>query len=118
MVSQSDKQLDMHPISINEAYHLLNHRKNDYISQNIQIKEEFAKTLEYTEDFMKIENLDSVYEITNFLKGLNFKNDEISIITSIYPQTISEVKILIPSTIRLDDALIQAALNKIQEYIL
>ncbi len=108
---------DERPITVSEAYHLLLPLKSRYKNIRAESYQIFIKTLEYTETFGRIKDKSAVLDLNVALVELGFSNAEIASLGTILPQNSDEAKILIPSIVRLDNSIIEQAIEKIQSII-
>lgn len=105
------------PVTISEAYQLLFQVKSRYKNNRSEAYQLFLKTLEYTEEFGKIKDKSAILDLNTSLANLGFSTMEIASLGSILPQNWKEAKILVPSITRLDDKIIELAIEKIMSAI-
>ncbi|ELA42843.1 uncharacterized protein VICG_00158 [Vittaforma corneae ATCC 50505] len=101
------------PISISEAYHLLAPLKTRYKNTRAESYRIYTKTLEYAEMFCKIEDKSALVDLKFFLTELGLNQEEVAMVITLLPQSVSEAKICIPSLSRLEDKLISKIIEKI-----
>lgn len=105
------------PVSTAEAFFLLKNNKDKYNNRRIKSHDIFLQTLEYSEATKKIDDLNALENLTNFLYALGFTTEEAAQYINLLPFFVIEIKILIPSLSRLTDAILESAINKAKETV-
>lgn len=108
---------DSMPISVSEAYHLLAPLKARYKNTRSVPYQIYMKTLEYTEMFCKIEDKSALMDLKSFLTELGLTQEEVAVLGTLLPQSVSEAKIYIPALSRLDEREIGRIIEKIQSIV-
>lgn len=109
---------DVHPVTLGEARYLLEEHKErfraDFRSNASKI---FKSTLAYLEDFSRMKDRSVIDDLRTTLSTADFSEAEIAAFGSLFPQSVEEAKLLIPSLISKDDQAVSQAVEKIQQVI-
>lgn len=111
---ESSRETISHPVSVSEAFFLLEQQKNRYKNIRSESYQLFKKTLDYTESFGRIKDKSVVEDLRTFLADFGFSEDEIAVVGSLLPQSVEDAKIYVPSIARLGDENILSVIQKIQ----
>lgn len=103
------------PISVSEAYQLLEPLKSRYKNIRSESYQIYSKTFEYTEKFRKIREKSVLEDLKFSLSTLGLKAQEIAAICTLLPQSVNEAKICIPGVSELDDEVISQIIEKIHD---
>ena len=103
-----------HAVTPSEAYYLLEPQKSRHKTVRTEAYNIFRKCYEYTEIFGKIKDKSVIEDLRIYLKDCGFKENEIVVFGTLFPQSIEEAKIYIPSLNRLEDEVIEKGIQKIQ----
>ncbi|KAI4290749.1 DNA-directed RNA polymerase II subunit RPB4 [Pancytospora philotis] len=106
-----------HPITTSEAYHLLHPLKSRYKNTRSPAYKIYKETLDYVEALCKIKEKSIVDDLRLTLFNMGLSEDEVVSFGTLFPQTLDEAKILVPSIVRLDDATIDLAISKVQRSV-
>lgn len=109
---------DSHPIMLSEAKYLLEAHKErfkaDFRSNASKL---FRTTFTYLDEFCRIKDRSIVEDLRNTLSGLGFDELEIALLGTLFPQSVDEAKVLIPSLKEKNEDKITQAVEKIQQVI-
>lgn len=101
------------PISISEAFFYLQNARPRIISKDSESRKILDNTLEYCQTNLKINNLSALQNISENLKSFDLNEFEIVQILNIFPQSIEEMKVLVPSLDRFDELVLGKILTRI-----
>jgi DNA-directed RNA polymerase II subunit RPB4 len=103
---------------LSEARYLLEAHKDrfkaDFRSNASKI---FRSTVLYLDNFCRIKDRSVIEDLRSTLNGLSFDNVEIALFGSLFPQSIEEARLLIPSLLSKENAQLAQAVEKIQQLI-
>lgn len=101
------------PITISEALHYLQESRTRMLNKDSESRKIFESTLEYCQSNSKISSLHSIENLTEGLRVLGLDDREIVQVCNLFPQSTDEMKNLVPSLERLEENILEKALNKI-----
>ena len=118
-IRQDDEDLrNSHPIMLAEARYLLEGHKERFKADfRSNTSKTFRSTFTYLEDFCRIKDKSVVDDLRTTLSAADFSEMEIALFGSLFPQSVEEAKLLIPSLTLKDDQSISQAIEKIQRII-
>lgn len=106
--------VDNTPITISEALHYLEESRLRIVGRKGGSKNNFFDSiLDYCQNNSKGNSLHSIQNLTESLKNLGLNDLEIVQVCNLIPQSIDEIKILVPSLERLDENILEKVLDKI-----
>lgn len=106
---------DSHPVMLAEARYLLEGHKERFKTDfRSNTSKAFRSTLAYLEEFCRMKDRSVVDDLRSTLSSLGFSEVEIAMFGSLFPQSVEEAKLLIPSLMQKEDQVISQAIEKIQ----
>ncbi|EPR78826.1 DNA-directed RNA polymerase II subunit D [Spraguea lophii 42_110] len=107
----------LQPLMISEVLYYLNgERERIGHSKNQSHAEAFKKTVDYIEQFGKLKGKTLISDLKKTLKSYNLTDVEIAKIGSLLPQTVEELRVLIPSVNRLDEDILVRIVARLQHW--
>jgi DNA-directed RNA polymerase II subunit RPB4 len=105
-----------HPIMLAEAMYLLEAHKDrfkaDFRSGASKI---FRSTVSYLNNLCRVKDRSVIEDLRSTLASLGLDNIEIALFGSLFPQSVEEAKLLIPSLASRDNLQLSQAVEKIQQ---
>ncbi|WUR02768.1 DNA-directed RNA polymerase II 16 kDa polypeptide [Vairimorpha necatrix] len=109
---------DAHPVTLAEVKYLLEDVKERSSLDNRSSSYKILKqTLNYVEKFCKIEEKSMAEDLRSSLFNCGCNEVEIALLGSIFPQSVDEAKMLIPSLKNKDNAVLSKIVDLVIKYI-
>lgn len=120
MDTRQDKEdlKNSHPVMLAEAKYLLEGQKERFKADfRSNTSKTFRSAFTYLEDFCRMKDKSVVDDLRTTLSTAGFDEMEIALFGSLFPQSVEEAKLLVPSLISKDDQVISQAIEKIQQIV-
>ena len=110
----SEKELESHPITVSEAYHLLTPIKGRFKDTRSQAYKIFKDTYEYVEAYGKIKDKAAAEDLRQSMVDAGCTEEEVAALGTLLPQSVEEARACAPGLSRLDARVLDEIVEKIQ----
>lgn len=101
------------PLTISEAFHHLTSQRPRISKKNTKFRKLFENTYDYCQQHSRVSSTSLMENLRVSLVELGLSDDEVSIIASLFPQSVEEIRSLVEGLERLDEQTLIKVIKKI-----
>lgn len=116
--ADSNEEEELYPLMTCEAFYVLDDRRSKLINNRMskQYIKLFDSALNYAETCSRVTSRSRAETLRNVLSKFELSNAEISSIGSLFPQSVDEAKMLIPSLSRFGDEALSTIIKHMDDF--